>query len=363
MSRRVSDYDFHLPPELIAQRPSAKRGESRLMQVSATGELSFGVFSDLLSTFKGDEVLVLNDAKVVPARLYGVKESGGQVEVFFLEPAPSPTPPPHQALELNHEAVYLRAFTRGRLKPGQRLSLPLGVSGVMVERDAEGVALLALEGLEPSAPSDPHGALWAWLEQAGQTPLPPYIKRAPDDDDRERYQTVYAKTPGAVAAPTAGLHFTPELLQALQDKGVEVHTLSLIVGPGTFAPVKAERIEDHHMHTERYHVPERTAQAVRSGRPVVAVGTTVVRALESWAHDPSASETSIFITPGYPFQLIDGLITTFHLPQSTLLMLVSAFAGYEVALKSYERAVEEGMRFYSYGDASVFRRPDGRWAR
>jgi S-adenosylmethionine:tRNA ribosyltransferase-isomerase len=257
-------------------------------------------------------------------------------------------------------AVEIYAFTRGRFKVGQKLTLPKGVTATLLSRNEEGVARLALTGFSAEGPCS---ELWGWLEEAGQTPLPPYIKRAPDDDDRERYQTVYAATPGAVAAPTAGLHFTPELLEALKAKGVEVHTLSLIVGPGTFAPVKAERIEDHHMHTERFFVPEETQRAVRSGKPVVAVGTTVVRALESWVRAPERRDTDIFITPGFEFQLIDGLITNFHLPQSTLLMLVSAFAGYELTLNSYKRAVEEGMTFYSYGDASLYRRPSGRWAR
>jgi len=339
----VSDYAFELPDELIAQRPSARRGESRLMQVAPSGELDFGPFSGLLEAFRGDELLVVNDARVVPARLFGHKDSGGQVEVFFLEPA-----------ESGEGLQRIRAFTRGRLKPGQRVKLPLGVSARLESRDEQGVALMSLEGLEE---------LWSWLEEAGQMPLPPYIKRTPDDEDLDRYQTVYAQAPGAVAAPTAGLHFTPELLSALQAKGVELHSLSLLVGPGTFAPVKVERIEDHHMHTERYHIPERTRRALSAGRPVIAVGTTVVRALESYARDPSQESTDIFITPGYEFQIVDGLITNFHLPQSTLLMLVSAFAGYELTMASYRRAVQERMRFYSYGDASLYRRPSGRWAR
>jgi S-adenosylmethionine:tRNA ribosyltransferase-isomerase len=228
------------------------------------------------------------------------------------------------------------------------------VSARLESRDEQGVALMSLEGLEE---------LWSWLEEAGQMPLPPYIKRTADEDDLDRYQTVYAQAPGAVAAPTAGLHFTPELLSALQTKGVELHRLSLLVGPGTFAPVKVDRIEDHHMHTERYHIPESTKRAISTGRPVVAVGTTVVRALESYARDPSQESTDIFITPGYDFQIVDGLITNFHLPQSTLLMLVSAFAGYKLTMESYRRAVEERMRFYSYGDASLYLRPSGRWAR
>ncbi|MBM4290352.1 MAG: tRNA preQ1(34) S-adenosylmethionine ribosyltransferase-isomerase QueA [Deltaproteobacteria bacterium] len=364
---RVEDYDFELPAHLIAQRPSDRRGESRLMRVSAAGEVSFGRFGDVLDAFEGGEVLVLNDARVVPARLYGRKETGGQVEVFFLEPA-----------EEGGGGLHIRALTRGRLQPGQPVSLPLGVTARLVAREEGGVARLSLEGgalaAEGSAEqgaaeqgaAERLAALWGWLEQAGQLPLPPYITRAPDDLDRERYQTVYASAPGAVAAPTAGLHFTAELLDALRAKGVEVHTLTLVVGPGTFAPVKASRVEEHVMHTERYAVPAATREAVdraaREGRAVVAVGTTVVRALESCAADPRADRTQIFITPGYRFRVIDGLITNFHLPKSTLLMLVSAFAGHDVTLRAYARAVAEGLRFYSYGDASLFRRPGGRWA-
>jgi len=339
----VSDYHFDLPEELIAQRPSARRGESRLMQVSPNGGAHFGRFSEILEAFQGDELLIVNDARVVPARLLGHKETGGQVEVFFLEPeAP------------DGSGLTIRAFTKGRLKVGQAVHLEGKATATLLSRDAQGVATLRLDGVEE---------LWSWLEDAGQMPLPPYIKRTPDAEDLDRYQTVYAQAPGAVAAPTAGLHFTPELLASLQAKGVTLLSLSLLVGPGTFAPVKVDRIEEHHMHTERYHIPEETKRALKSGRPVVAVGTTVVRALESYAQRPEDDRTDIFITPGYEFQIVDGLLTNFHLPQSTLLMLVSAFAGYELTMESYRRAVEERMYFYSYGDASLYRRPQGRWVR
>lgn len=342
----VSDYHFELPEELIAQRPSARRGESRLMQVDPSGAISFGPFSELLEAFTGDELLIVNDARVVPARLLGYKETGGQVEVFFLEP--------EDVIGAGQGgALTIRAFTKGRLKVGQQVTLGADATATLLSRDELGVATLKLDGVEE---------LWSWLEAAGQMPLPPYIKRSPDAEDLDRYQTVYAKAPGAVAAPTAGLHFTPELLEALRAKGVELLSLSLLVGPGTFAPVKVSRIEEHHMHTERYYIPDETKRALRSGRPVVAVGTTVVRALESYALRPDEDSTDIFITPGYELQIVDGLITNFHLPQSTLLMLVSAFAGYELTMESYRRAVGERMRFYSYGDASLYRRPGGRWA-
>lgn len=339
----VSDYHFELPEQLIAQRPSAQRGESRLMQVSSDGSLSFGLFSQIVDAFQGDELLIVNDARVIPARLLAQKNTGGQVEVFFLEP--------HEPTGLG---LTIRAFTKGRLKIGQTVTFKSNVNATLLARDEQGVATLQLDGVTD---------LWSWLEQAGQIPLPPYIKRTPDAEDLDRYQTVYAKAPGAVAAPTAGLHFTPSILNALQAKGVKLLSLSLLVGPGTFAPVKVSRIEDHHMHTERYYIPDETKQALTTGRPVIAVGTTVVRALESYAQRPEDDRTDIFITPGYDFQIVDGLITNFHLPQSTLLMLVSAFAGYKLVMESYQRAVQEQMRFYSYGDASLYRRPQGRWNR
>ena len=357
---KTEDFDFKLPEHLIAQRPSLRRGGSRLMCLPPEGDPHFTMFDQIAQLFRGDEVLILNDTKVVPARLHGHKETGGRVEIFFLEP---------------HEQSQFWAMTRGKLKPGHRVVLPLGAEAVMLERDAQGRALFELE-----LPTDllngsarPELAIWAWLEEAGKLPLPPYIQRDPDEDDRTRYQTIFAKAPGAVAAPTAGLHFTDELITALKLRGVQIGYVTLHVGAGTFLPVKSEALEDHVMHHERYSVPRETQALLRAGRPIVAVGTTVVRALESFmalteeneSHWDTVSEqsTDIFISPGYQWRVVDGLITNFHLPQSTLLMLVSAFAGYERTMHAYRRAVDEGLMFYSYGDSSIFWRPRGRWHR
>ena len=339
----LSDYDYDLPAERIAQHPSATRGESRLMQVPLHGFPEVGPFSNILNAFRGDEVLVINDTRVVPARVHGRKPTGGAVEVFFIE-----------ALAEGR----IVAMTRGtRLKPGAAIELPVGARATMLERRADGMAVLQLEGVDD---------LWAWLDEAGAIPLPPYIDRDPTADDIERYQTVFADAPGAVAAPTAGLHFTPALLDALREKGVQICPLTLHVGPGTFRPVACDDVRDHPMHAEQYSVPAETAAAVMSGRPVIAVGTTVVRALEAWARDVAAGRapadrTDLFIYPGFDFQIIDGLITNFHLPRSTLLMLVAALAGRERMLDAYRHAIDAGLNFYSYGDASLFRREDGRW--
>jgi S-adenosylmethionine:tRNA ribosyltransferase-isomerase len=243
----------------------------------------------------------------------------------------------------------------------------------MVKRDEHGRALFDLQ--LPDSFLDEHPqpdvAIWSWLEEAGKIPLPPYIQRAPDEADKTRYQTVFAREPGAVAAPTAGLHFTDEMLETLKQRGVKVCYVTLHVGPGTFLPVKSEGLDDHVMHHERYIVPLNTQKLLRSGRPVIAVGTTVVRALESFMTliETKASQwgeayeqsTDIFISPGYRWRIVDGLITNFHLPQSTLLMLVSSFAGYDRTMHAYHRAVDEELKFYSYGDSSVFWRPQSRW--
>jgi S-adenosylmethionine:tRNA ribosyltransferase-isomerase len=334
----VDDFDFELPSHLIAQRPSLHRGESRLMSVSLHGEPSFIPFSKVVDAFTGNEVLVVNDTRVVPARIIGHKPTGGRVEVFFLEQAG-----PNQII----------ALTKGKLKPGQKIHLPFDGVATFEERDELGRAYLSLDL--------PDGDLWSWLDQAGRIPLPPYIQRDPDSTDEERYQTIYADQPGAVAAPTAGLHFTHEIFDQLKAKGVEICSVTLHVGPGTFMPVKVGDLDQHVMHYERYEVPVETQEILKSGRPIIAVGTTVVRTLESYVRNPQADQTNLFIRPGFEFKVIDGLLTNFHLPKSTLLMLVSALAGYETTLTCYQKAIEENMHFYSYGDASLFRRPNGRW--
>ena len=356
----TEDFNFDLPENLIAQRPSEQRGESRLMWLPPEGRPQFTSFTQITDFFRGDEVLVLNDTRVVPARLHGVKESGGQVEVFFLERAEDDT---------------FWAMTRGRLKPGNRVQLPLDAVATFLERDQLGRARFALELAPPyqemRSEIAPDASLWEWLDAAGKVPLPPYIQRAPDAIDRERYQTVFAKVPGAVAAPTAGLHFTENQLEQLRERGVSIAYVTLHVGPGTFLPVKTSSLEEHEMHSERYIVPRATQELLKSGRPIIAVGTTVIRALESftalvetdptyWGSEQEQS-TNIFITPGYHWRCVDGLMTNFHLPQSTLLMLVSAFAGYQTIMEAYQHAITQELRFYSYGDASLLVRPNGRW--
>ncbi len=334
---KLSDFHYDLPPELIAQTPSARRGGSRLLHVPVTGPRTITPFEAILDRFRGDEVLVLNDTKVVPARLRGHKASGGEVELLFVEPCP--------------EGIV--ALTRGtRLKPGTPITLPGGATATFLERLDDGAAKLSLEGVVD---------LWAWLEAHGALPLPPYIEREAGPEDRGRYQTVFADKPGAVAAPTAGLHLTDAVLDALRAKGVAIHTVTLHVGPGTFAPVRVEDIATHHMHSERFEVPAATAAAVTSGRPVVAVGTTVVRALEAHARAPGEGRTDIFIYPGFEFRVVDGLLTNFHLPSSTLMMLVSAFAGHARVMAAYAHAVEARLQFFSYGDASLWAREGGRW--
>ena len=335
---RLEDYDFTLPPRLIAQRPARERAGSRLMRVPFVGPPTVGPFSDVVDAFRGDEVLVLNDTRVIPARLHGTKVTGGAVEVFFVEP----TGP-----------ASFKALVRGkRLRPGAELVLPGAEAATLTRRHGDRTVEVAVEGVDD---------LWRWLEAHGEVPLPPYIQRTPDEEDRARYQSVFARAPGAVAAPTASLHLTAAILDRLRAKGVVIETLTLHVGLGTFLPVKAARIEDHVMHFERYVVPPQTVAAVASGRPVVAVGTTVVRALEAHARDPHAHRTDLFILPGFDFLAVDGMLTNFHLPQSTLLMLVSAFAGRDRVRAAYGRAVAEEMRFYSYGDAMLLRREGGRW--
>jgi S-adenosylmethionine:tRNA ribosyltransferase-isomerase len=334
----LEEFDFTVPSRLVAQRPAPERAGSRLMQVPLSGAPTVGPFSGVLDAFCGDEVLVLNDTRVVPARLHGTKRTGGAVEVLFVEPT-GPT--------------SFKAMVRGkRLRPGTALILPGTESATLTRRHGDRTVEVAVEGVDD---------LWRWLETHGEVPLPPYIQRTPDEADQDRYQSVFARARGAVAAPTASLHFTAAILDALRAKGVVIETLTLHVGLGTFLPVKTPRIEDHVMHFERYAVPPQTAAAVASGRPVVAVGTTVVRALEAHARDPHAHQTDLFILPGFDFLAVDGMLTNFHLPQSTLLMLVSAFAGRDRIRAAYARAVAEEMRFYSYGDAMLLRREGGRW--
>ncbi|MBV70721.1 MAG: tRNA preQ1(34) S-adenosylmethionine ribosyltransferase-isomerase QueA [Myxococcales bacterium] len=332
------DFNFELPDHLIAQRPTTTRDGSQLMSVACDGAAKIESFKSITDWFSGNEILVVNDTRVVPARVQGEKSSGGRIELFFLEQG---------------QAGEIRAMMRGkRLKAGVVLNLPCNVQGTIIAAEGGGIFKIEL-GNCPD--------VWRWLEKAGDVPLPPYIKRTPDSGDATRYQTVFASHPGAVAAPTAGLHFTPAILDALRAKGVTIATVTLHVGLGTFMPMRVDAIADHKMHFETYDVPPETQSLLKTGRPIVAVGTTVVRTLESYALNESARQTDLFIYPGFKFQMVDGLLTNFHLPQSTLLMMVSAFAGQDVVMSAYREAIDSNMRFFSYGDAMLLRRKDGKW--
>jgi S-adenosylmethionine:tRNA ribosyltransferase-isomerase len=333
-----ADFHFELPPELIAQRPAPERSASRMLVLDgSTGRREDRQFHDLPAMLRPEDLLVFNDTRVVPARVHGIKESGGKIEIL-LEHAQGPT----TAL------VHARA-SKG-LKQGARIALPGGATAQMMGREGD------LFQLQFSCDVLPY------FEAHGQMPLPPYIDRAPESADRERYQTVFARTPGAVAAPTAGLHFDAGLLAALDRRGVKHAFVTLHVGAGTFQPVRVDDIDRHVMHTEYLQVPEITCGLINAthaaGGRVIAVGTTVVRSLETAAAvgidrslAPFTGATQIFIKPGYRFQVVDAMVTNFHLPESTLLMLCAAFVGRETLLSAYAHAVEARYRFFSYGDA------------
>ena len=338
----VSDFDFDLPPEAIAQRP-APRGTSRLMTLDrATGALAHRSVADLPSILLPGDLLVVNDTRVVPARLFGRDADGRRTEFLLVEKTGDPA------------AWDCLAKPGRRAKPGRTFDFGEGLRGTVTGRGESGHYRVAFAG----TPLDEA------LPLVGTTPLPPYIHReggVADSRDAEDYQTVYAREPGAIAAPTAGLHLTPELLDTLSSRGVEVASVTLHVGIGTFKPVKAERVEEHRMDPEQGFVPVATAEAIRrakdAGRRVVAVGTTSVRTLEASAREhggsvaPGPFQTRLFLVPGAEFLVVDALLTNFHLPRSTLLMLVSAFAGRERVLAAYREAVASGYRFFSYGDA------------
>jgi len=344
----VSDLDFALPEELIAQAPVEPRDASRLLLLPIRGgaarHLGFSALPDLLS--EGD-LLVLNDSRVIPARLLGRRETGGRIEVLLVEPAPGPD----SGAAPGEPARWMAMAQASKpIRVGTRIDFD-GLLAEVTRVDGEGFYEVQFDRDER--------ALADALERVGRIPLPPYIRREPDAADQERYQTVVATTPGSVAAPTAGLHFTPGLLASLEARGVRRATVTLHVGPGTFLPVRAARLEEHRMHAERYDVPEATVRAFaaarRDGRRVVAVGTTAVRTLES-AISPDGlragpGRTDIFIRPGHPFRAIDGLLTNFHLPRSTLIALVCALGGVDRVLGAYREAVQERYRFFSYGDA------------
>ena len=338
----ISDFDFTLPDRLIAQHPPKVRGSSRLLVALPDMPLQDRVFGDLPDYIEAGDVLVFNNTKVMKARLFGQKESGGKIEALI-----------ERVLD-NHTALaHIRSSKSP--KPGTKLIFEGDICAVMVER-ADELFCLRFEGEQ---------TVYELLEQNGHLPLPPYIERAAGADDDTRYQTVYAKHQGAVAAPTAGLHFTDELLGRLKAKGVETAEVTLHVGAGTFQPVRVDKIEEHKMHSEWFDVPPETVAAIEAaharGNKVWAVGTTSMRALESAARETGRlkagqGDTDIFITPGYRFRVIDRLITNFHLPKSTLLMLVSAFSSMEHIRSVYRHAVEHEYRFFSYGDAMVLGR-------
>jgi S-adenosylmethionine:tRNA ribosyltransferase-isomerase len=335
---KKSDFDFDLPPELIAQVPLAERSASRLLHVDAGGGLADRHVRDLPQLLQPGDLLVFNDTRVIPARLFGRKDSGGRVEILI------------ERLLGSHEARAQLGVSKSP-KPGVRIALDAGGEFEVLGREGEfyRLRLLGEENLE------------RLLLRAGRLPLPPYIQREPGSEDAERYQTVFARKVGAVAAPTAGLHFDQPLLDALTARGVQFGHITLHVGAGTFQPMRTEDVREHSMHSEWLNVgAELIVQIQRTraaGKRVIAVGTTVVRALESAMHEgemrPFAGETQIFIFPGYRIRSVDALITNFHLPQSTLLMLVSAFCGRERILEAYRHAVRERYRFFSYGDAML----------
>ena len=353
---KKSDFHFELPPELIAQEPLAERSASRLLLVPPAPAPfeDRAIRVDLPALLRAGDLLVFNDTRVVPARLYGAKETGGRVEILL-------------------ERITGEAEVRAQIgaskspKPNSRIVLDDGTELTVLGRDDE-FYRLRFETSEP---------LQDVLQRAGHMPLPPYIHRSDTEEDRDRYQTVFNNEPGSAAAPTAGLHFTPEVLDQLRQRGVQIETITLHVGLGTFQPVRAENVEDIHLHAEHYTLPAATADAInaalREKRRIIAAGTTTTRTLEHCAHHatagdrdvaafephagvrlhPHSGETSIFISPGYPFRVVSGLLTNFHLPQSTLLMLVSAFAGTEAVLAAYNHAVRERYRFFSYGDCML----------
>jgi S-adenosylmethionine:tRNA ribosyltransferase-isomerase len=348
----VSDYDFDLPPELIAQQPPTERGLSRMLTLDrTTGTLGDASFADLPSLVNPGDLLVLNDSRVIPTRLYARRtlprdheKPTGRIEVMLTEPAGE-----------NQWRALVRPGRKVAI--GERLVFPAPSGEILLEAEVLERGQFG-ERLLQFAPVDDFFSI---LDRIGHMPLPPYIRRDDAQADRERYQTVFSHERGSVAAPTAGLHFTPQTLEALTEKGIEIARITLHVGLGTFTPLRVERLDEVKLHSERYTLTAATAdalnRAVSQGRRIVAVGTTVVRTLEHCAAQaagreikPHSGKTEIFISPGFEFRLVRALLTNFHLPQSSLLMLVSAFAGREQVLAAYRRAVENQYRFFSYGD-------------
>src|SRR3954463_9435787 len=338
---RTSHYDFDLPVDLIAQQPTERRGDSRLMVVNrATGEITHGMFTDIVDLIPAGDALVLNTTKVFRARLLGVRDNGSNAEILLLRP-------------LGESMWAAMVHPGGKLKPGRIVRIADDFEAEILSTTERRTRVVQLNSRTP---------IEAAVEKYGHIPLPPYITRADQTADAERYQTVYANESGSVAAPTAGLHFTPEMLNRLAGKGGPCADVLLFVGDGTFKPVDVENPADHVMHEESYTLPARTAEILNEtrsrGDKVWAVGTTSVRTLEAAIERDGifrekSADTKIFIRPPYEFRAVDRLITNFHLPRSTLIMLVAAFAGYELTMRAYENAVAERYRLYSYGDAMV----------
>jgi S-adenosylmethionine:tRNA ribosyltransferase-isomerase len=364
---RLEDLDYDLPQNQIAQKPLERRDASRMLALSRSrGSLNDGVFLDLPEFLRGDELIVLNNTRVIPARLFGRRAGlhaqpparrtrgqhlAGKVEVFLTR-------------QVDPETWEALVRPGRKVDTGERVLFAEGeLEAQVISRGALGLRTLRFVSRDTRGVSE-------HIERLGHVPLPPYIHRRDEDADRERYQTVFAKRPGAIAAPTAGLHFTREMLERIRARGIAICELTLDVGLGTFQPVHGETLEDHQMHAESYEIPVETAQSIQQarteGRPVLAVGTTVVRALEAAAVRaagagsaelllPGKAEARLFIYPGFHFRVVDSLLTNFHLPRSTLLALVCAFAGREQVLAAYNHAVQAGYRFYSYGDCMLIR--------
>ena len=338
---RTADYEFALPPDRIAQTPADRRDQSRLMVVDrTTGVITHRRFADIAELIPPGDVLAINTTRVLRARLLGTRESGGKAEVFLLKP-------------LGDDRFEALVHPGGKLKPGRNVRVAPELDVEILEVTERRSRVVRLRSPLPVDEA---------IERFGHVPLPPYISRGDEATDAERYQTVYARESGSVAAPTAGLHFTPELLDSLTAKGVRRADLLLHVGAGTFKPVQADDPADHMMHEEWYRIDARAATTLNAARAaggrIWAVGTTSVRTLESGVRNggtfaPVSGETRIFIRPPYEFRAVDKLITNFHLPRSTLIMLVAAFAGYELTMRAYRTALDSGYRFYSYGDAMV----------
>ena len=339
----LSDFDFDLPPDLVAQHPAAERSASRLLDGSGAEPVD-RIFNQLPSLLRPGDLLVFNDTRVVKARLFGEKPTGGKLELLV-----------ERVLQGPEVVAHMKVSKKPPV--GTTLAMTGGFTATLLGRWPEEDGALFRFRFDSPAGEDPY----ALMARCGHVPLPPYITHADSTDDESRYQTVFARVPGAVAAPTAALHFDASLLATLEARGVQRANVTLHVGAGTFQPVKTENIAEHTMHAERYEVPEATQRAIadckaRGGR-VVAVGTTTVRTLESWAKSgEAAGDTRIFITPGFQFAHVDLLVTNFHLPKSTLMMLVSAFAGYEPVMALYAHAIRAGYRFFSYGDAMLLAR-------